>query len=243
MSSLPVKRVVIKETVTSHILPKGERQLRIFLPPGYNEIISYPVVYTQDGEDMFNFGRIATQAANLIAEGELEPIIIVGVDVDKSVRTREYAPDGDLHDDYVQFFAEEMVPFVEARYPVRREPEDILLAGDSLGGTVSLHIALRYPERFPNVLTLSGAFYPASLDGIRTGEADLSRLSLYMTIGLQETAFETDRGVFDFVALNREAKALLEARGASLTYLERDGEHLWGYWQRDLPEALQWFAG
>lgn len=243
MSDMPIKRVIVKETVPSRILPGGGRTLRIFLPPGYNEVISYPVVYAQDGEDMFNFGRIATQAARLIVEGELEPIIIAGVDVDKSVRTREYAPDGDLHDGYVRFFAEEMVPFVESRFPVRREPGDILLAGDSLGGAASFHIAERYPERFRNVLALSGAFYPASLDRIRTSGADLSQLSMYMTIGLQETAFETDRGTFDFVALNREAKALLVERGAKLTYVERDGEHLWGYWQQDLPDALRWFAG
>src|SRR5690242_18270125 len=93
-----VKRTIIKDSVTSSHLPEGERGLRLYLPPGYNEILSYPVIYCQDGEDFFSFGRIATQAHAMILDGELEPLVIVGVDVDKSVRTEEYAPDGERHD-------------------------------------------------------------------------------------------------------------------------------------------------
>lgn len=242
MSDTPsVKRTIVKETVESCILPEGSRPLRIFLPPGYNEVLSYPVVYCQDGEDFFNFGRIATQANGLIAEGELEPLIIVGVDVDKKVRTAEYAPDGERHEAYVRFFAEELIPAVERLYPVRREPEHILLAGDSLGGTVSLLIALRCPDKFRGVLSLSGAFYPSALAVLSGSEADLGGLRMYMTVGLQETEFETDRGTFDFVELNRRAKQLLEIKGARPVYIERDGTHIWGYWQKDVPEALKWF--
>ncbi|PZD93679.1 esterase family protein [Paenibacillus sambharensis] len=243
MTNTPhVKRTIIKETVPSQLLAEGERNLRIMLPPGYNEVLSYPVIYCQDGEDFFNFGRIATQAANMIAEGEIEPLIIVGVDVDKKVRTAEYAPDGERHESYVQFFAEELVPFIEARLPVRQEPEHILIAGESLGGSVSLHIALKHPAKFRNVLSLSGAYYPASLEVLEQADSRIvQNLKLYMTIGLQENAFETDRGIFDFVALNREARQILESKGARPEYIERDGKHLWGFWQKDVPGALKWF--
>lgn len=243
MSEPRIKRIINKEVVPSRLTKAGSRGLRISLPPGYNELLSYPVIYCQDGEDFFNFGRIATQASAMIYEGEIEPCIVVGIDVDKRIRTREYAPDGDLHEDYLAFFTEEMMPYVAARYPVRHDPDQLLLAGDSLGGAVSLQLALRFPDRFRSVLALSGAFYPASLDAIRVYGADLTGLRAYLTVGLQETAFETDRGTFDFVSLNREAKSLLESGGADVTYIERDGEHLWGYWQKDVPDALRWFAG
>jgi len=55
-----LKRTVLRETVASNYLQDGQRSLRVYLPPGYNELLSYPVVYCQDGEDFFNFGRIAT---------------------------------------------------------------------------------------------------------------------------------------------------------------------------------------
>jgi Enterochelin esterase and related enzymes len=236
-----LKRTVNKEVVTSRYLPEGERKLRVFLPPGYNEVLSYPVVYCQDGEDFFNFGRVATISNQLILDEGIEPFIVVGVEVDKKVRTEEYSPDGSLHANYVRFFAEELIPFIENKYPVRRDEASRLLAGDSLGGTSSLHIALKHPALFTQVLSLSGAFFDCSLDLIEE-ESDLSWLDIYMTVGLQEDAYETiDRGVHNFIELNRDARALLEERGAKVSYLERDGKHTWGFWQKDLPAGLAHF--
>lgn len=235
-----LKRTILKETVESRYLPEGQRNLRVFLPPGYNEVLSYPVVYCQDGEDFFNFGRVATTATQLILDEGLEPFIIVGVDVDKKVRTEEYAADGNRHTAYLRFFAEELLPFIEEKYPVRREPEHRLLAGDSLGGTVSLHLALEYPQLFTRVMSMSGAFY-ASSQSIVGNALDLSYLDIYMIVGLQEDAYETDRGVYDFVALNRNTRALLEHKGANIFYEEKDGKHQWGFWQKEIPQALRYF--
>lgn len=235
-----LKRTIVKEVVPSRYLEEGSRELRIYLPPGYNEVLSYPVVYGQDGEDLFNFGRAATLANRLIIDGELEPFVLVGIDVDKKKRTSEYAPDGERHEAYLRFFAEEMLPYVEERYPVRRERRERLLVGDSLGGTVSLHLALRYPELWNRVLSLSGAFYGAS-QGIASKQADLSWLQLYQYVGLQETEFETDTGVYDFVKLNRDMYAILSDRGADIQYIEKDGKHQWGSWQREIPDGLNHF--
>lgn len=235
-----LKRTIVKETVPSRYLMEESRNLRIFLPPGYNELLSYPVVYCQDGEDFFNFGRIATTSTRLILDEGLEPFIIVGVDVDKKFRTEEYTPDGNRFEAYTKFFAEELIPFVEEKYAVRRDPEHRLLAGDSLGGSVSLHLALAYPHLFTRVMSLSGAFYGVS-QNIISEAGDLSWLTIYMIVGLQEDAYETDRGVFDFVALNRNAKALMEHKQATIFYEEKDGKHQWGFWQKELDKALSYF--
>jgi enterochelin esterase-like enzyme len=72
-------------------------------------------------------------------------------------------------------------------------------------------------------------------------EADLSRLKLYMLIGTDETAVTTERGTFDFLTENRQTKTLLEARSVRLTYMEKPGKHLWGFWQNELPEAMKLF--
>lgn len=235
-----LKRTVLKETVTSRYLPEGERNLRVYLPPGYNEVLSYPVVYCQDGEDFFNFGRIATTANRIILDEGVEPFIIVGVDVDKKVRTSEYTPNGERHAAYVRFFGEELIPFIEDKYPVRRTPDQRLLAGDSLGGTVSFHLALTYPELFTRVMSLSGAYYDRSHE-IMTEASDLSWLAIYMIVGLQETEYETESGVFDFVSINREARSILERKGATVSYAEKDGKHQWGFWQQEIPAALSYF--
>ncbi|EJW15707.1 alpha/beta hydrolase-fold protein [Paenibacillus alvei] len=235
-----LKRTIVKHDIPSKYLEGGSRHVRVYLPPGYQEILSYPVVYCQDGEDFFNFGRIATHANQLIIEDDMEPFIIVGVDVNKKIRTSEYAPDGERFDSYTRAFAEEIVPAIEQMYPVRTDWTEITLAGDSLGGTVSLHLALKYPNKFRQVISLSGAYYPYSQQLIAK-EQDLSWLHLFMIVGLQETAFTTDTGTYNFVELNRNTHKLFTDRKAHVHYAEHDGHHLWGFWQKYVPDALRHF--
>lgn len=234
-----LKRTIMKQTIWSEHLQEN-RKLRIYLPPGYNEVLSYPVIYCQDGEEFFNFGRIATLAGRLIIEEDIEPFIIVGVEVDVAVRTQEYAPFGNRFEQYLSCFAEEIIPYIEHNYPVRRTPSERIIAGDSLGGSVSLHLALAYPALFHRVISLSGAFYPES-QAILAEETDLSWLNVNMVVGLQERDYKTDTGIYDFVEMNRDTKALLEQRGATVSYREKDGKHLWGFWQLELPESLLYF--
>ncbi|WP_274365987.1 alpha/beta hydrolase [Paenibacillus thermotolerans] len=232
------RRTVQKETVYSHALGK-ERPLRIFLPPGYNELVSHRVMYCQDGEEAFNFGRIATHASRLILDEGLEPFIIVGVDVDMPNRTAEYAPDGERFEAYCRFFVEELIPFVEERYPIRRGAGDRILVGDSLGGTVSLHLSLQAPHLFQKVIALSGAFLEPSVESVRSG-AVLSWLRLYQVIGTEETEVSTTRGVFDFLTWNRTMHRALLSKSAAVAYVEKQGKHQWGFWQNELPEAIRW---
>lgn len=232
-----LKRTVVKHEIVCPLLDGGKRSTRVYLPPGYQEVLTYPVVYCQDGEDFFNFGRVATIANRLILEDDVEPFIVVGVDVNKKIRTSEYSPDGERFESYIHSFTEVIVPEIERLFPVRQEWTDIVLAGDSLGGTSSLHAALHAPDKFRQVISLSGAYYPAS-QAIIAEQSDLSWLHLFMIVGLQETAFETDRGVIDFVTINRDAHRLFKERGAQVHYEEHDGQHLWGFWQKHIPDAL-----
>lgn len=244
MSEAPVRRTVVKHVIPSNYLEQGERSVRFYLPPGYQEWLSYPVVYCQDGEDFFNFGRIATISHRLILEESWEPFIIAAVDVDKSVRTEEYLTGSERHEAYLNFWIEELVPFVEKNFAARPSPDARLLAGDSLGATVSMSIALRRPDLFNRLLSLSGAYYGASIAQMKEArEGELAGLAVWMTVGLQETAYETDRGIHNFVELNRAAKRILESKGAYVDYREKDGEHKWGFWQSELPEALGAFLG
>ncbi len=234
-----LKRTILKEEIQSRHLGEA-RTLRIYLPPGYNELLSYSVIYCQDGEEFFNFGRIATYANQLILDENIEPFIVVGVEVNTKIRTQEYAPFGSRFEAYTACFAEEIIPYIEEKYPVRRSVDERVLAGDSLGGSVSVHIALRYPELFRRIISLSGAYYEQSQQLI-AAESDLSALDVYMIVGLQETDFESDTGVYDFVKLNQDTRDLLLERGATVRYAEKDGKHLWGFWQKELPDAIKYF--
>lgn len=239
MDKKHLKRTVIKNELYSRHL-KENRSVRIYLPPGYNELLSYPIVYAQDGQDMFMYGRIATIANYLILEKNMEPIIIVGVDVDKKHRTSEYSPIGEKNQAYKQFFVDELIPFIENDYPVRKSGIDRLLIGDSLGATVSLHLALDYPHLFKYMISLSGAFLTPTIDRIEHNN-DLSWLNLWMLIGTEEHTVDTHMGTFDFLQWNRTTKQILEQKKVELTYSEREGKHIWGFWQAHLGDALEHF--
>lgn len=234
-------RKIVKKQLHSSALD-AERDYWVYLPPGYNELTTYPVVYCQDGLEFLNFGRIATLTNKLILEEDMQPPIIVGVHVDLPQRTEEYSPDGSRFAAYCRFWTEEMMPEIERDFPVGNTPEDRVLAGDSLGATVSLHLALDYPELYRKVLSLSGAFLTPTIQKLQQ-ERDLSHLEIYMLIGLQETEVSTQRGTFDFLQANRDAKELLERNSALLNYVEEDGKHIWGFWQKHLSSAMQHFFG
>lgn len=234
-----VKRTIFKEEVPSQYVD-APRLVKVYAPPGYNELLSYPVVYCQDGNDFFTMGRIATIANQLILEEGIEPFMIVGVSVERSKRTSEYAANGFRTEAYKRFFTDELLPYIEERYPIRRDPSSRVLAGDSLGGTVSLHLALDRPDLFPKVLSLSGAFFQPTLDALSMKES-LNWLDIWMVVGLDETAVETHSGTFDFIHWNREAKQILEQKGAAVSYREKPGDHVWGLWQKELPDGLRHF--
>lgn len=232
-------RTIVKKIVPSFILPE-ERTIRICLPPGYDENQTYPVIYAQDGEQFFNYARAATLLSELITKQEIQPAVLVGVDVDLALRTAEYAPSGERFEDYCAFFSEELLPFVEAQFSVARQPEGRILAGASLGACVSLHLALDEPDLYHRLLLFSGAYLPETLDRIKR-EQQLTQMELYTWVGLQETAVSTNLGTLDFVQLSRECLGLLAERHASIDQREMPGEHTWGYWQEQLPDALRYF--
>jgi len=233
------KRTIEKVQIKSNFLNEY-RGVLIYLPPGFNELITYPVIYCQDGKQFFNFGRIATEANRLILDKGIEPMIIVGVEMNRYFRTEEYSPKGSMFSEYTSFFVNELIPYIENNYPIRDSAEHRILAGDSLGGTVSLHLAIDHPKLFKQVISLSGAFFQNTIDRL-IHEKNLSWLDIYMIIGLQETDVRTEEGTFDILTQNREVKKILEEKKASIKYLEKDGEHKWGFWQKEIPDALTYF--
>lgn len=234
----------IIETHTLQSAHLGEdRTLKIYLPPGYEEHQDqrYPVVYCHDGLEFFTHGRIATICNKLIAEGELEPLFIVGIEVHKKTRNDDYGPDGSRHIEYTKFVTQECVPFVEERYRISTDSRERFMAGISLGAAASMSLHLRYPDLFHRLLLFSGAFYETSRASVRElpPQSALTDLVAYMVVGRQETEVDITTGKYDFYRANQVMRDLLVERGADITYKEADGTHIWGFWQKEMPDALK----
>jgi enterochelin esterase-like enzyme len=125
------------------------RPLLVYTPPGFKADgkTKYPVLYLIHGgsdteETWTKVGRAHLIADNLIAEGKAQPMIIVmpyG-----NVRPR---PMPDFTPDVVK----DILPFVEANYPVYTDSQHRAVAGFSVGGGQTLNIGLTNPDKFAYV--------------------------------------------------------------------------------------------
>src|SRR5690606_4424533 len=95
-----------------------DMQLLVYLPSNFSPLYKYTLVIASDGKDYFQLGRIPRVVDELLANQEIENIIVVGVPY-KSVsdRNKKYEPTGEQHGAYVRFLAHELVPFLDEKYP------------------------------------------------------------------------------------------------------------------------------
>lgn len=234
-----LKRTIKKENIYSTNL-QTEKKILIYLPPEYEETNLYPALFLHDGDDYFSLGRIATQANQLIYEQKIKPLIMIAIPVDKKLRSKEYSPIEERNRAHMQFMTTELLPYIEESYPIDRD--NLVVGGSSLGGTVSLHLALTYPSIWNKVLSQSGAFLPQTITELAIHKP-LNWLTIYQSIGRKETAVSTHLGEINLVTRNQEVEKTLREFGAKLHYVEQDGDHTWGLWQPQLPDALSFFFG
>jgi predicted alpha/beta superfamily hydrolase len=151
---------------------RNERDLIVYLPPGYAEQSwrHFPVLYLNDGQNLFDGAtsfipgmdwHVGETADHYIRTGVVEPLIIVGIYNVGKARIREYTPTrvprlgGGRADRYAKFLIEELRPFVDNGYRTLSGPQHTGLGGSSLGGLVSLYLGLKLPHLFGALAALS----------------------------------------------------------------------------------------
>jgi predicted alpha/beta superfamily hydrolase len=152
------------------------RRVSIYLPPGYDESTArYPVLYLQDGQNLFDPERafvpgqdwgLDEAAEALIGGGEIAPLIMVGIDHAGADRLEEYTPSCDARrraggrlGAYRQFVVDELKPWIDARYRTRAAAASTGVAGSSLGGLAALEIGLSRPDVFGRLAALSPSLW------------------------------------------------------------------------------------
>ena len=197
---------MLRFRLASAILPDA-RNVSIYLPPQYagEPERRFPVLYLHDGQNLFDphtsyipghTWRAHTTADRLTAEGLIEPVILIGVDNTGARRMAEYTPTEDYKlgggegDAYGRLLIEELKPFVDRSFRTRPEAASTAIGGSSLGGLISLHLALRHPEVFGRAAVLSPSIWwdrRSILAEVRrlTGKLDLR---LWLDMGTAEGA-------------------------------------------------------
>ncbi|MCH1626269.1 alpha/beta hydrolase [Ferdinandcohnia quinoae] len=232
------KGTVREMTIHSKTL-KEDVELIIYYPVAYSPLYKYHILITQDGRDYFNLGRIARTADQLLHNHEIENTIIVGIPyANKIDRWNKYHPDGDKHQEYIRFLGEELVPFLDQKFPTYQMGLGRVLIGDSLGATVSLLAGLEYPHTFGKVIMQSPYVNEYILKKIESFQ-EPHLIELYHVIGKDETEVDTTNGnIENFIKPNREMNKSIIKKGFTYFYDEFDGDHKWTYWQPDIPRAL-----
>src|SRR5688572_7506544 len=128
---------------------KTTRQLLVYTPPGFNANgkTKYPVLYLIHGgsdteETWTKVGRANFIADNLIAQGKAKPMIIV-----MPYGNVRPAPMPDFTKDVIN----DIIPFIEANYPVAKDSKSRAVAGFSVGGGQTLNIGLTNTNKFAYV--------------------------------------------------------------------------------------------
>lgn len=209
------------------------RPLLIYTPPGFdvNGTTRYPVLYLIHGgsdteETWTKVGRAHLIADNLIAMGRAKPMIIV-------------MPYGNAMPGPVNGFTrdviDDIIPFVEANYPVLTDSKNRAVAGFSVGGGQTLNIGLTNTDKFAYVC--SYAPYTATPE-YRNNFTDWSPDADLMN--RQMKLFSISIATKDFLYESViENLAMFKAKGLNVETRILQGGHTWMNCKKYLTASMQ----
>src|SRR5450631_2473348 len=134
------------------------RRALIYTPPGFSKKKQYPVLYLLHGiggdeKEWLNGGKPQIILDNLYAGGRIEPMIVVMPN--GRAMPDDRATGNIMAADKVQAFANfekdllnNLIPYIEKKYPVLTNRENRAIAGLSMGGGQSLNFGLGNLDKF-----------------------------------------------------------------------------------------------
>jgi predicted alpha/beta superfamily hydrolase len=246
--------------VSKHASPRG---VQVWLPPSYEREPHrrFPVLYLHDGQAVFDAAMAGAEwqmdeaAQRMIERGEVAPFIMVAVD-NTQQRVDEYTPSrtrmpaertgtGRAEDvgggapAYARFLVEELKPEIDRRYRTLAAREHTSVGGASLGGLLSLWLALHHADTFGAALVVSPSVWWDDRfmlrDVARATIRAEKRAKLWLDMGANESTV-----AIPHVRLLRDALRERGWRDADLRYTEDpDGSHDEASWALRVPDMLR----
>lgn len=242
---------------------KMDRKFAIYLPPDYaTSERDYPVLYLLHGAGdnqtgWVQFGEVLRIADKAILDGSATAMIIVMPDADTGQRGYFNSIKGDWR--YEDFFFQELMPYVEKTYRIKKDKRFRAIAGLSMGGGGSFIYALRHPELFSSACPLSAYCGPLSMAEMQSSKARMgmenatdaemeayykkhSVLELVKNMPAEQkkaVRWFIDCGDDDFLYEgNALAHIAMRKNEIPHEYRVRNGGHTWSYWRESLPVVL-----
>ena len=217
----------IKDTTFYSNSLGNTRQVKIYLPPGYNILRQYPVILSHDGLEYITLGNVSNILDYLIHHQEIEPVI--GIFVPPVDRESEYA--GSKKDAFTAFIVNELMPVIDQKYTTSRDPHKRAMLGASNGGNIALYIGMKHPESFGKIAAQSSNVETVISQTFQN--TDKMDLELYMDIGKYDIAGLIPL-VNNFIQVLRNKHYVYQSK-------EWHEGHSWGNWKGHLGNALRQF--
>jgi enterochelin esterase-like enzyme len=212
------------------------RRALVYTPPGYSKKNRYPVFYLLHGigGDEKEWLRGANPQAildNLYREKKIEPMIVV---MPNGRAMKDDRAIGNMFDSArVQAFTtfekdllNDLIPYVEKKYPTYKDREHRALAGLSMGGGQSLNFGLGNLDRFAWVGGFSSAPNTKAPELLVPHPEQLkAQLKLlWISCGVDDGLISFSQRTHDY----------LEAHGVPHIYYVEPGAHDFKVWKNDL---------
>jgi enterochelin esterase-like enzyme len=224
------------------------REAIVYLPPGYDSGTDrYPVLYLlhgAGGDEHVWPERMQANVIldNLIADGELEPLLVVMPhgftnrmpNDDRPRGAGAYKPE---MEEFARDFVSDLVPLVESRYRVVADRAHRAIAGNSMGGGQALAIGLSHPEMFSSIASFSAAMQIANSPawGGIDMKAALANAGALNELDLLWVGCGTEDSLFN---VNKQFSEQLTEAGIEHTFRSTPGAHTPAVWSRYLHEVL-----
>lgn len=227
------------------------RKISALLPHDYHKSNKkYPVLYLQDGQNLFNpsatYGDWAIDKSMAkLAEDGLGDVIIIAIDHGEEERIIEYLPyyhprfgkgKGNF---YIQFMIDKLIPYINNKYRTLTDFEHTGIGGSSMGGLISLHAGLSNPGVFGKMMIFSPSLWISRMIFNHTKTfKPLEESKIYLYAGGQESKEHLPNAqMLETIIRNKMVK------GHNIDFhfsVNKLGNHSEIHWREEFPKALKW---
>lgn len=219
------------------------RNFEYYLLKPANDVQVADLLYVQDGGDYLELGEFEKTFKDLSKKypEQAKSLICVLISPGTSEeRWHSYNQKGKHFNDYISFFTEELMPEVETELNTKIRKRGLL--GESLGGNISVNIAMHNPDKWSHLLLQSSAVSEEDLAELKL--KDQLHWNIYQTVGVYEDEFIStiSKERLYIYTRNQEMYQIFRDKQANIEYIEQEESHLWDFWRRNLLDALQYFV-
>ena len=248
---VPKGKVIDFVFENSEVFPGTKRRIHLYIPANHDAKKETAVMVFQDGHTYVNPKgefRVTTVFDNLIAAGDMPPVIGIFIDPGHKGDSKPQSPWKNnnrsfeydtLSADYATFLIDEILPLVGKDYNLTKDPEMRAICGTSSGGICAWTVAWERPDAFRKVTSSIGSF-----TNIRGGDAYPGMI--------RKTDNKPIRGFFqeginDLDNQHGNWPLGNMAMEAALKFKDYDHKYVWGHGGHSgkqmgaiFPDAMRW---